>query len=320
MQVHRDLGSLPPFTKAVITIGTFDGVHRGHQKIIQQVKEEAKKCGGESVLITFDPHPRQVLSSRGHSPELLNSLDEKILLLEKHQIDHLIVVPFTNAFSKLSATEYVEDFLVEKIHPHIIVIGYDHHFGHNREGNIHLLRQMESHYQFRVEEIPEQIVHDITISSTRIREYLKTGQTGLANELLGYPYFISGKVVHGDKRGRKLGFPTANIQPGNDHKLIPAEGTYSAKVVIPSPVLQAASIGTVYKGAANIGHAPTFNGTRKRVEVYIINFNNNIYGSTLLLQLYHFIRPDKKFTDALALKSQMQEDVENIRKALQEVD
>ncbi len=319
MQVHRDLDHLPPFSKAVVTIGTFDGVHLGHQKIIKQVKKEAQKCGGESVLITFHPHPRQVLSPAGKNLELLNTLEEKILLLEKHQIDHLIVVPFTKSFSQLSATEYVEDFLVGKIHPHVIIIGFDHHFGHNREGNIHLLRKLEDRYQFKVEEIPEQIIHDISISSTQIRQYLKTGQTSLANELLGYPYFISGKVVHGDARGRKLGFPTANIQPESDHKLIPSEGIYAAKVSIPSPVYQKKQKKNIYEGAANIGHAPTFNGVENRIEVYIMDFDENIYDRSILLQLYHFIRPDKKFPDAQTLKVQMQEDVKDIKKALKQI-
>lgn len=319
MLIHRDLEQLPVFKNAVITIGTFDGVHRGHQQIIGQVKEEAQKCGGESVIITFDPHPRQVLLPHDQGMRLLNTLEEKIYLLNKQHIDHLVIVPFTKEFSSLSATEYVHDFLVEKIHPHVIIIGYDHHFGHNREGNIDLLRSFESQFGFRVVEIPAQVAHDLTVSSTKIRKNLMAGQTGLANELLGYPYFISGKVVPGDQRGRKLGFPTANIEPGNRFKLIPAEGIYAAKVIIPSPVTGFESNFIEYNGAANIGHAPTFREKDQRIEVFIFDFDENIYDQNILLKFIDFIRPDQKFENAEALVSQMKKDVEEIKKRISKI-
>ena len=316
MQVHNDLNQLPVFRNAVATIGTFDGVHLGHQKIIKQLKQEAQKRAGESVVITFSPHPRAVLAPHGQPLVLLTTLQEKILLLEKQQIDHLVVVPFTEAFSKLSATAYVRDFLVEKIHPHLLIIGYDHHFGHNREGNIDLLRKMAASHDFHVEEIPAQLIHDLTVSSTKIRTYLQSGKIHLANELLGYPYFISGKVVHGDKRGRQLGFPTANIDPGDPHKLIPTEGIYVARALLPSPVQQQAPTPETFDGAANIGHAPTFNGTEKRVEVYLFDFDQSIYDQTLLLHLYDFIRADQKFSNAAALVDQMKEDVAKVKTRL----
>lgn len=298
-------------------MGTFDGVHQGHQQVIHQVNEEAEKCGGESVLITFDPHPRQVLFPHDDKLRLLNTLEEKIYLLGKQHIDHLVIVPFTKDFSNLSATEYVRDFLVKKIRPHIIIIGYDHHFGHNREGNIDLLRSLEPKFDFRVVEIPPQVAHDLTVSSTKIRKYLLEGETGLANELLGYPYFISGKVIRGDQRGRILGYPTANIEPASHFKLIPAEGIYAAKTLIPSPVSHFEKNDIIeYNGAANIGHAPTFQGKDQRIEMYIFNFDQNIYEQNILLQLIDFIRPDQKFENAEALVSQMQEDVEEIKSIL----
>lgn len=318
MQIHRDLDKLPFFKNAVVTIGTFDGVHRGHQKIIQQIKEEAEKQNGESVIVTFYPHPRQLLAP-AKNLQLLNTLEEKILLLQEQQIDHLIVVPFTKAFSQLSATQYISDFLVEKLRPLILIIGYDHHFGHNREGDIDLLRRMAPKYHFKVEEIPEQVIHDLTISSTKIRKNVQSGQIAIANELLGYPYFVTGKVIHGDERGRTLGFPTANIGIADPNKLIPADGIYAAKATILSLSVNENN-GRVYSGAANIGHAPTFAGKERRVEVFLFDFDRSIYDETVLLQFYDYIRPDQKFPDAEALIKQMHKDVRLIKTRLSERD
>lgn len=317
MLVHRNIEELPAFRKAVITIGAFDGVHYGHRQILRQVKEETAGCGGESVIITFDPHPRQILSPESRAPKILTTLEEKIYLLKEQQIDHLIIVPFTRSFSEMSASIYVSDFLVDKFHPHTIITGYDHHFGHNREGNIHLLRNMEQRFDFQVLEIPPQVLHDITVSSTKIRKYLETGDVKLANELLGYPYFVSGEVVQGDKRGRELGFPTANIQLQDVNKLIPAEGVYASRVAIPSPV----SLGDkhhvkIFNGAANIGKLPTFDGKELRIEVNIFDFDENIYGKEIQLSFYDFIRPDKKFENEQALQKAIGEDVRKIKERL----
>src|SRR5690348_1265532 len=211
MQVHRDLPQLPVFKNAALTIGTFDGVHRGHQQIIHQLKTAAAAGNGESIIITFEPHPREVLFPEDHGVQLLNTLEEKIGLLAEQGIDHVVVAPFTPEFSKLSAAAYIEDFLVKNFHPHTIIIGYDHRFGHNREGDIRLLESVQEKFNFRVIEIPREVVHHVGVSSTKIRHYLREGHAILANELLGYPYFLSGTVIHGDKRGRELGYPTANI-------------------------------------------------------------------------------------------------------------
>jgi riboflavin kinase/FMN adenylyltransferase len=325
MLVHRNLDRLPSFKNAVVTIGTFDGVHSGHRQIIKQLNAEAEKCQGESVIITFDPHPRQVLSPHNKPLHLLTTLEEKIFLLEKQQVDHLVIVPFTRAFSELSASAYIADFLVSKFQPHTIIIGYDHHFGHNREGNIQLLRRVQSQYHFRVVEIPRQVVHDLTVSSTKIREHLMAGNVKVANELLGYPYFISGVVVHGDKRGRELGFPTANIVPADPQKLIPAEGVYAASIHIPSPAAcpggeqagKKASGVLSFGGAANIGRIPTFQGKEQRVEVYIFNFDKDIYDQKIRLSFYDYIRPDIRFDNAEALVARMQEDVKEIKQILE---
>lgn len=314
MQVHRDLTQLPKFKNAVVTIGSFDGVHLGHQKIIRQVTKKAEDIAGESILITFSPHPKQVLLPSNKDLQLINTLEEKILLMEKQGIDHLIVVPFTKAFSQISADEYIRDFLVKNTHPHTIIIGYDHRFGHNRTGDFHLLREMGKHYDYRVEEIPEQVIHDLTISSTKIRKYLQEDKIHLANELLGYPYFISGRVIHGEKRGREIGFPTANIVPGDEHKLIPSDGTYAGQVIIPSQKNKVKE--KKLYGAINIGHAPTFEGKERRVEVFILDFEGDLYEQTIHLQFHEFVRSDEKFETVQQLISQMNKDINRIKEKL----
>ncbi|SIO55289.1 bifunctional riboflavin kinase/FAD synthetase [Chitinophaga niabensis] len=304
MQVHRDLQQLPDFRNAVITIGTFDGVHTGHQYILQQLQEAAEACHGETVIITFDPHPREVLAPQNKTVHLLTTLDEKIQLLEKWGIHHLVVVPFTKAFSELSATAYLEDFLISTFRPHTIIIGYDHRFGHNREGGLELLEAEQQKFGFQLLEIPQQVVHDLTVSSTKIRNSLQEGAILLANELLGYPYFINGKVVHGDKMGRQLGFPTANIALHDSRKLIPAQGVYAVNVTV---------AGKEWKGALNIGTRPTFNGTELRIEVYILDFNEDIYGAEIHVSFIEFIRADKKFDAVDALVVQITDDVAKAR-------
>lgn len=307
MQVHRDLQQLPDFRNAVITIGTFDGVHTGHQYILQQLQEAAEACHGETVIITFDPHPREVLAPQNKTVHLLTTLDEKIQLLEKWGIHHLVVVPFTKAFSELSATAYLEDFLISTFRPHTIIIGYDHRFGHNREGGLELLEAEQQKFGFQLLEIPQQVVHDLTVSSTKIRNSLQEGAILLANELLGYPYFINGKVVHGDKMGRQLGFPTANIALHDSRKLIPAQGVYAVKVTV---------AGKEWKGALNIGTRPTFNGSELRIEVYILDFNEEIYGAEIHVSFIEFIRADKKFDSVDALVVQITDDVVKAREIL----
>lgn len=304
MQVHSQLNNLPAFRNAVITIGTFDGVHTGHQHILQQLQEAAAACNGETVIITFDPHPREVLAG-DKSVRLLTTLEEKISLLAHWGIHHLVVVPFTREFSELSATAYLEDFLISTFRPHTIIIGYDHRFGHNREGGLELLEAEQEKYGFQLLEIPQQVIHDAAVSSTRIRKSLQEGDVALASELLGYPYFLNGVVVHGDKMGRQLGFPTANIQLNDYRKLIPAQGVYAVTVDTGN--------GHLHKGALNIGTRPTFNGTELRIEVFILDFDREIYGSPIRVDFLAFIRSDRKFDNVEALIVQMKNDVEQAR-------
>ncbi|WP_298710500.1 bifunctional riboflavin kinase/FAD synthetase [Chitinophaga sp.] len=305
MQVHRDLKKLPAFRNAVITIGTFDGVHTGHQHILQQLQEAAHACNGETVIITFDPHPREVLAG-DKTVRLLTTLEEKISLLAHWGIHHLVVVPFTREFSELSATAYLEDFLISTFRPHTIIIGYDHRFGHNREGGLELLEAEQEKYGFRLLEIPQQVIHDAAVSSTRIRKSLQEGDVRLASELLGYPYFLQGKVVHGDKMGRKLGFPTANIALNDYRKLIPAQGVYAVTVSVGND-------GPLLQGALNIGTRPTFNGSELRIEVFILDFDREIYDAAIRVDYLEYIRSDRRFDSVEALVVQMKNDVEQAR-------
>ncbi|MBV7532793.1 bifunctional riboflavin kinase/FAD synthetase [Chitinophaga sp. sic0106] len=309
MQVHRDLEHLPEFRNAVITIGTFDGVHSGHRYILQQLEQAAASCNGETVIVTFDPHPREVLGANRGAVKLLTTLPEKIALLEKQGIDHLVVVPFTKEFSELSAQAYLEDFLIARFHPHTIIIGYDHRFGHNREGGLELLEEEKSKYGFELIEIPQQVVHDLTVSSTKIRNSLQDGDIRLANELLGYRYFMTGTVVHGDKMGRQLGFPTANLQLTDDRKLIPSEGIYAVQVALNRHWVTIPAV-------MSIGTRPTFNGTDLRLEVHIFDFNREIYGQTLTVYFEEYIRPNLKFNNLDDLVKQITLDAEKAKEIL----
>lgn len=312
MQVHRDLDHLPKFRNAIITIGTFDGVHAGHRFIIEQLEQAATACGGETVIITFDPHPREVLQPKPNNIRLLTTLPEKIALLERAGIDHLVVVPFTKEFSEMAARSYLEDFLVARFKPHTIIIGYDHRFGHNREGGLELLEAEQQQYGFTLIEIPQQVVHDLTVSSTKIRKSLQEGDVRLANELLGYTYFLAGKVVHGDKMGRQLGYPTANLHLSDERKLIPAEGIYAVNA-------QLSGSDQLLPAVMSIGFRPTFNGTDLRLEVHIFDFNEDIYGQELTVHFVEYIRSNLKFDNIDALVVQMDKDSVQAKEILKTV-
>ncbi|HEY0272504.1 MAG TPA: bifunctional riboflavin kinase/FAD synthetase [Chitinophaga sp.] len=303
------MGQLPDFYRAVITIGTFDGVHTGHRFILQQLEVAARACGGEKVIITFDPHPREVLRPQDKPVHILTTLPEKIALLEQCGIDHLVVVPFTPAFAAMSAGDYISDFLIAKFHPHTIIIGYDHRFGHNREGGLPLLEQEQAHYGYALVEIPQQVVHDLTVSSTKIRANLEAGQISLANELLGYPYFISGTVMHGDKMGRELGYPTANVQLPDARKLIPAEGIYAIRAQLPGET-------SWRPGVMSIGTRPTFHGTDLRLEAHLFDFQGNLYDQVIRIQFIAYLRPNRKFDDVKALIAQMDQDAAKAKEIL----
>jgi riboflavin kinase / FMN adenylyltransferase len=325
MKIHRDIDQLPVFKNAVITIGTFDGVHEGHRQILNQLKEEAQKIKGETVIVTFNPHPRKVLRSDKPGIQLINTIEEKIELLSQQGIDHLVIVPFTEDFSKLTAKQYVEDFLVKKFHPHTVIIGYDHHFGQGREGNYRLLEQYEKDGAFKLKEIPEHILNASGVSSTRIRAAILNGKIEEANELLGYTFFFEGLVVEGDKLGRKLGYPTANLRIEEEEKLVPGNGVYAVTVgsresgVGSGFPIKSGMTGVgsqELKGMMNIGVRPTLGGTKRVIEVNLFDFDKDIYGKRLRVYVKKRLRDEKKFNGLEELKQQLAKDKENTIKEL----
>jgi riboflavin kinase / FMN adenylyltransferase len=304
MTVHTNIQQLPVFKNALVTIGTFDGVHGGHQQIIQLMKSEAAGAAGETIIITFHPHPRKVIGTQNGPVYLLNTLDEKIALLEKYGIDHLVVVPFTEVFANQSAEAYIADFLVKTFHPHTIIIGHDHRFGKGRSGDFQLLEDKATEYGYEVKEIPGFMLQDMTISSTRIREALLTGDIDTANHFLGYDYFFSGKVVEGNKLGRTIGYPTANLETEDENKLVPGNGVYA--VLIKNEALKIWNL----SGMMNIGIRPTVDGTKRVIEVNIFDFAEDIYGETLTITIKKRLRSEVKFNGLDALKEQLAKDKE----------
>lgn len=299
MQVHRSIESLPPFRNAVLTIGTFDGVHRGHQQIINALKEEAQRVQGETVIITFHPHPRKIVNNNNIALQLINTPEEKIQLLEQHQIDHLVVVQFDKSFAELSAEDYIKEFLVNKFHPHSIIIGYDHRFGKNRIGDFKLLEEKSIVYGYQLIEVPQHVIDEIEISSTKIRSALLEGDVITANKLLGYDFFFEGLVVSGDKLGRQLGYPTANLVYTDKDKIHLGEGVYAVYVQIDD---------VVKKGMLSIGKRPTLYDVLERVEVNIFDFDGDLYGRTLKVIVKKYLRQQEKYPSLDALKAQIDKD------------
>lgn len=304
MQVFKDIDRLPVFKKAVITIGTFDGVHVGHVQIIKQLLQEAELIGGTPVLITFFPHPKQVIALMKNPLFLLNTPEEKYELLNLNGITNIVVVPFDKQFSSQPAKTYISKFLVDKFHPHTIIIGYDHRFGNNREGDYHLLEDQASRFEYNVIEIPEHVLKDITISSTGIRKALLSGDINTASSYLGYDYFFTAVVVEGDKLGRTIGYPTANLQVIEIEKLIPANGVYAVEVVIEGDT-------KIHKGMMNIGIRPTIGGQSRVIEVNIFGLDNDLYGLRLKISLKKWLRKELKFNGVDQLKEQLEKDKAN---------
>ena len=302
MQIHRDINNLPRFTNAVITIGTFDGVHLGHRQIINNLKEEAVKAKGESVIITFHPHPRKVVSSVITGVRLINTLDERIELLEKTGIDHLVIVPFTDYFANQTAEEYIQDFLVEKFKPHTIIIGYDHRFGKERSGDYKMMEAKAPVYNYRLKEIPEHILNTIKVSSTNIRNAILHSNIEEANNFLGYNFFFTGEVFHGDKIGRTIGYPTANLKSTDDEKIALGDGIYAVYATVE---------GKTYKGMMSIGFRPTVNGKVRVTEVNIFDFDKEIYGQIIRVTVKKYLRSEVKFDGLEALKMQLHKDKED---------
>ena len=291
----KDYNSTKP---SVITIGTFDGVHIGHKKIINQLTSISSKNNLISILLSFFPHPKMVLQN-DNELKLINTIQEKEGLLNSLNLDYLIIKEFTKEFSRLSALEFVRDILVNKLNAKHIIIGYDHHFGRNRTANIEQLKEFGELYDFKVTEILAQDIDDIAISSTKIRKSLINGEIRLANKFLGYNFFFSGNVVHGNNIGKTISFPTANIKIDAPYKLVPKNGVYIVKTIIDNQITF---------GMMNIGYNPTFNGKQKSIEIHFMNFNKNIYDKTLTIEMILRIRNEIKFNSVDDLKKQLEQD------------
>ncbi len=305
MKIFHDLTAINDIPNPVLTIGTFDGVHVGHQKILQQVKMEAEKIGGESVLFTFFPHPRMVLYPESHGLKLLQTQEEKMAKLERVGVENCIVYPFTFDFSRLSAIEFVRDILVNKLQIKKLVIGYDHQFGKNREGNIQFLKEICEVYGFDVIEIPAQDIDAVNVSSTKIRNAILGGDIAKANEYLGEKFELTGTIVHGQAIGKTIGFPTANIQVNSDLKLIPGNGVYAVDVNVKD---------SHYFGMLNIGNRPTVNDSADRtIEVHILDFSGEIYAEEITVKFIDKLRDETQFKDLQELQNQLKEDEKFIR-------
>jgi riboflavin kinase / FMN adenylyltransferase len=312
MQIHYSLHKLPLFNNPIITIGTFDGIHFGHRQLINQLISEAKKVGVESILITFEPHPRLILNPDDNSLKILSTLAEKINILENLGIQHLVVVPFTLEFAKQTAIEYIENFLVKKFHPSAIIIGHDHQFGMDRSGDFNLLHANKIKYNYNLIEIDKQLLQEITVSSSEIRRNLTLGNVAIANKLLVNNYTLAGTVVHGFAKGTTIGFPTANISIDNALKLIPAIGVYAVIVYIQK---------IAYKGMLNIGVRPTVSdGNTISLEVHLFDFAEDIYGEKIKLEVITKMRDEIKFKNIESLVTQLNRDASSAKEILRNLE
>lgn len=305
MNIYHSISDFKHVERPIVTTGTFDGVHFGHRKIIQRLNEIAQQQEGESVLLTFYPHPRMVLFPNDHQLQLLNTLDEKIELLKKAGINHLIIHPFTKAFSRTTSMHFVRDIIVNQLRTHKLVIGYDHHFGRNREGTFDHLKEFAPVYGFEVEEIPAQLLDDVSVSSTKIRSALLNGQVDIAYQFLGYYYGLSGKVVRGNEIGRSIGFPTANLLIDDTTKLIPKKGVYAVKVCVEN---------RFFHGMMNIGTKPTLGDNSQTIEIHIFDFDNIIYDDQISVFLVGRLRDEVPFSNLYQLKNQLEKDKIRARK------
>lgn len=300
MHVYHQISELSGLTNSIVTIGTFDGVHLGHQKIIKRLVELKHKQGGEIVVFTFDPHPRKVLFPEQKDLKLITLTEEKCEVLKYFGVDHVLVFPFTKEFSQMQANDYIENVIVKGLKTKTLVIGYDHRFGSNREGSIETLKQFSEIHSFHVEEIPAQEINQLNVSSTRIRKAIEEGDVVVANDFLGYSFFITGKVIKGKQLGRTIGYPTANIFTGNEDKLIPKIGVYAVNVLVGNQP---------YKGMLNIGTNPTTDtDSNIKIEVNIFDFDRDIYGETIKVEFVKRIRNEEKFANLDELKQALAND------------
>ncbi|WP_223552145.1 bifunctional riboflavin kinase/FAD synthetase [Aestuariivivens sp. NBU2969] len=284
--------------RSIVTIGTFDGVHIGHQKIISRLVNTAKQEGLKSAILTFFPHPRMVLQKDANI-KLINTIDERYTILESLGLDYLLIKKFTKEFSRMGAEDFVKDILVDKLHAKKIIIGYDHRFGRNRNANIDDLKRFGDQYGFEVEEISAQDIDEVAVSSTKIRNALNEGDIIKANAYLGYNFMLNGTVVKGRKLGKQLGFPTANVHIKEDYKLIPKQGAY---------IVSSRIEGVLVYGMMNIGVNPTVSGERLSIEVHFINFNKDIYNKNIRIELLQRLRDEQKFESVEMLTTQLVED------------
>lgn len=308
MKVVYDIEEFDPQKPVVLTQGTFDGVHFGHRRILRHVVSEARKIGGVSVLLTFYPHPRLVLYPDDNELKLLTTIEEKVDLVSALGIDYLIIIPFTKELSRLRASDFVRDILVEQLHISKLIIGYDHRFGRNREGGLQEMSRFSETYNFDLEEIPPQDIDDSIVSSTKIRKALLEGDVHLAKDYLGDLYTISGKVEEGLQRGTAIGYPTANVRVSSSYKLIPQNGVYAVWVYVDK---------IKYAGMLNIGYNPTFEDKKWSMEVHILNFNKNIYHHKILISFCSRIREEMKFENVTSLVNQLTKDEEKVRSILE---
>ena len=296
MRIFRDVDSLPAFFNPVVSIGSFDGVHLGHREILKIMTACANETDGETVLLTFWPHPRMILQPEDTSLRLLNTIDEKIELLENSGLDNLIILPFTMEFSKIDYKDFITEILVDKLHVKSLVIGHDHHFGKNREGNFAQLQAFAPIYHFNLLQLDPIEINGMPLSSSLIRNALETCDILYANQILGYEYSVTGTVVAGMKRGRELGYPTANISVPEKFKLLPGDGVYA---------VEADYEGSAFRGMASIGFNPTFNDTGKTLEVNIFDFDKQIYGEKIRIKFLLFLRKEVKFASKEELVQQL---------------
>lgn len=321
MKIYKSIEEFNFSGNSAVTIGTFDGVHIGHQKIISNLQKAAKEIQGESVVLTFFPHPRLIINPDDEGLKLISDIQEKTHQLYKAGVDHLIITPFTRDFSNQTPEEYINGVLVRKLRTKKIVIGYDHHFGKDRKGTIKDLRELSTIYDFEVQEIPKQDIDDVSISSTRIREALIKGDVETANKYLGYPFQLTGKVTVGDQVGRTIGFPTANLTIAESHKLIPAYGIYAVQAEVidtlandvssgpyqdPEPILKADAL-------AYIGTRPTLDGINRTIEVHLLDYQGDLYKKTIKVHFLHFIRHDQRFEGMEPMIQQMKKDETQVR-------
>ena len=303
MRIYYDIEKFEQVPHAVVTIGTFDGVHVGHQVILKKLVNKARELGGESVVVTFYPHPRQVLS-HDTGIRFISSQEEKIRHLEALGIDNLIIINFTKEFAAISSEDFITDYLVKNIRPAVLIIGYDHHFGKGRTGDFGMLYQLANQYHFKVEKIEEQDIENVAVSSTKIRHSLANGDIRHANVLLGYEFSYTGKVIHGQQVGHKMGYPTANIDVAEEFQLIEKQGVYATFAEID---------GKSYPAMTYIGKRPTMHDDRPQsIETHIINYDGDLYGKEIKISFVDFVRDDKKFDNFEALKRQIGDDEQTI--------